>query len=147
MRFSSFILALVTAIFPFAASKADNCQFTFRCQGSICERVLPSSCIVNVPAANVVITAPSSTTNFDSSVTGTTSTNPAFVRPDQSGSTSTPPSTLPSTPPIGPSCAENGSCYGDTSNINGMPKTNHVNGYFRRDGTYVRGHYRSSGRR
>jgi hypothetical protein len=28
-----------------------------------------------------------------------------------------------------------------------MPKTNHVNGYFRRDGTYVRGHYRSSGKR
>jgi hypothetical protein len=28
-----------------------------------------------------------------------------------------------------------------------MPKTNHVNGYFRRDGTYVRGHFRSSGRR
>jgi hypothetical protein len=48
---------------------------------------------------------------------------------------------------LGSGCAENGSCYGDVSNINGMPKTNHVNGYFRRDGTYVRGHYRSSGRK
>jgi len=40
-------------------------------------------------------------------------------------------------------CAENGSCYGDP-NINGVPKTVHVNGYYRRDGTYVRGHYRSA---
>ena len=43
----------------------------------------------------------------------------------------------------GLACAENGSCYGDISNITGLPKTTHVNGYFRRDGTYVRGHYRS----
>ena len=42
-----------------------------------------------------------------------------------------------------PLCAENGSCYGDISNITGLPKTTHVNGYYRKDGTYVRGHYRS----
>jgi len=40
-------------------------------------------------------------------------------------------------------CAENGSCYGDISTITGRPKTTHVQGYFRKDGTYVRGHYRS----
>jgi hypothetical protein len=40
-------------------------------------------------------------------------------------------------------CAENGSCYGDP-NVNGVPKTVHVNGYYRKDGTYVRGHYRSA---
>ncbi len=40
-------------------------------------------------------------------------------------------------------CAENGSCYGDISSITGIPKTTHVRGYYRRDGTYVRGHYRS----
>ena len=40
-------------------------------------------------------------------------------------------------------CAENGSCYGDISNITGLPKTIQVNGYFRNDGTYVRGYYRS----
>ena len=40
-------------------------------------------------------------------------------------------------------CAENGSCYGDVSNITGLPKTTHVDGYYRKDGTYVRGHYRS----
>lgn len=42
-----------------------------------------------------------------------------------------------------PGCAENGSCYGDISTITGLPKTTHVGGYYRRDGTYVRGHYRS----
>jgi hypothetical protein len=40
-------------------------------------------------------------------------------------------------------CAENGSCYGDISTETGRPKTVQVQGYFRKDGTYVRGHYRS----
>jgi hypothetical protein len=40
-------------------------------------------------------------------------------------------------------CAENGSCYGDISDVTGLPKTNLVSGYFRSDGTYVRGYYRS----
>ena len=40
-------------------------------------------------------------------------------------------------------CAENGSCYGDISPSTGNPKTVKVQGYFRKDGTYVRGHYRS----
>lgn len=40
-------------------------------------------------------------------------------------------------------CAENGSCYGDLSAITGRPKTIQVRGYYRKDGTYVRGHYRS----
>lgn len=40
-------------------------------------------------------------------------------------------------------CAENGSCYGDISPNTWRPKTVHVPGYFRKDGTYVRGHYRS----
>lgn len=39
-------------------------------------------------------------------------------------------------------CAENGSCYGDL-NSSGVPKEVFVNGYYRSDGTYVRGHYRS----
>lgn len=45
--------------------------------------------------------------------------------------------------PYQPGCAENGSCYGDVSVATGRPKTTHVRGYYRRDGTYVRGHYRS----
>lgn len=40
-------------------------------------------------------------------------------------------------------CAENGSCYGDISALTGRPKTVSVGGYFRSNGTYVRGHYRS----
>ncbi|TCD01933.1 hypothetical protein EYB45_10955 [Erythrobacteraceae bacterium CFH 75059] len=40
-------------------------------------------------------------------------------------------------------CAENGSCYGDISEITGNPKTIEVQGYYRSDGTYVRGHFRS----
>ena len=43
-------------------------------------------------------------------------------------------------------CAENGSCYGDISTATGRPKTVEVRGYYRKDGTYVRGHYRSRGR-
>jgi hypothetical protein len=46
-----------------------------------------------------------------------------------------------------PLCAENGSCYGDISSFTGRAKTVHVSGYYRRDGTYVRGHYRSRPRR
>ena len=41
--------------------------------------------------------------------------------------------------------AENGSYYGERSSITGRSKTVYVNGYFRKDGTYVRGHYRSNG--
>jgi hypothetical protein len=146
MRFSGFILALVAAVFPIAESRADNCQFTFRCQGNICERVLPEFCTVNAPTANVVINAPpSAATGVDSSISGSTSTNPAFIRPEQISGNLTPPP-APVTPNLS-GCAENGSCYGDISNINGMPKTQSINGYFRKDGTYVRGHYRSSGRR
>jgi len=42
--------------------------------------------------------------------------------------------------------AENGSYYGETSKATGRPKTVHVQGYYRKDGTYVRGHYRSKPR-
>lgn len=146
MRFFSFILALVTAVFLIPESRADNCQFTFKCQGNICERVITTSCSGNIPTANVVVSAPlSPTISVDSSFTGSTSTSAAFAKPDQSSGIPTP--TPTPAPSVGTGCAENGSCFGDISNINGMPKTNHVNGYFRKDGTYVRGHYRSSGRR
>src|SRR5437762_513972 len=50
--------------------------------------------------------------------------------------------TVPSTAGTG-LCAENGSCYGDL-NANGVAKTVHVDGYYRKDGTYVRGYYRSA---
>lgn len=49
----------------------------------------------------------------------------------------------PSSYRIQPYIAENGSYYGQL-NQNGVPKTVRVRGYFRRDGTYVQGHYRSA---
>ena len=56
---------------------------------------------------------------------------------------STPPAPPRSPIPPNPSCSESGSCYGDISSATGLPKTVDVPGYYRRDGTYVRGYYRS----
>jgi hypothetical protein len=142
MRFLVLALAFIAAILPIAESRADNCQFTFRCQGNICERVLPEACSTNIPASSATVVAPSHTATFVAPALETPPAGQSFVGSEQRPG-------LPSNPipPGGAGCSENGSCYGDISNINGMPKTNHVNGYFRRDGTYVRGHYRSSGRR
>lgn len=81
--------------------------------------------------------------------TGTASTAPAVV-PRYTAPTPpaysppvylSPPPAPASTPRFG--CSESGSCYGDISPATGRPKTVHVPGYFRKDGTYVRGHYKS----
>lgn len=42
-----------------------------------------------------------------------------------------------------PAISESGSYYGETSERTGLPRTIYVNGYYRRDGTYVRSYYRS----
>lgn len=52
------------------------------------------------------------------------------------------PSSIPTTTPRG-GCAENGSCFGDVSSLTGRPKTTYVRGYYRKNGVYVRSHYRS----
>jgi hypothetical protein len=49
----------------------------------------------------------------------------------------------PRGPPAVNGVAENGSYHGETSTLTGKPKTVEVRGYYRKDGTYVRGHYRS----
>lgn len=49
--------------------------------------------------------------------------------------------------PVYSNGAENGSYYGQVSDSTGRPKTVYVNGYYRKDGTYVRSHYRSTPRR
>jgi micrococcal nuclease len=55
---------------------------------------------------------------------------------------------FPSAAPVSkPSVAENGSSYGEISQRTGRPKTVYVQSYVRRDGTYVRSHFRSSPRR
>jgi len=72
-----------------------------------------------------------------------TSSQPAAQQPSSNSSFQ---ATQPS-PIYSRACAENGSCYGDTSVNTGRPKTVRVGGYYRGDGTYVRGHYRSKPRR
>ena len=72
--------------------------------------------------------------------------SPSVITPsvNTGGRNYSPPSySLQQQPTYAVPCAENGSCYGDISSITGIPKTVSVQGYFRRDGTYVRGHYRS----
>lgn len=60
-----------------------------------------------------------------------------------SSAASAAPTGTSSDPCFTPSVAENGSAYGETSERTGLPKTVYVRGYYRRDGTYVRSHYRS----
>ena len=63
------------------------------------------------------------------------------VQHEPVGATQVPPRSASA--PITPACSESGSCYGDISTITGLPKTNYVSGYTKRDGTVVRGYYRS----
>jgi len=158
MRILGVVLAVIAAILPIADARADNCQFTFRCQAGICERVSPASCSGIAPAAKVdVIAPPAAAASVVAPAPDAAARSLVLVQPLQSAGNTTAapllapapaPAPLPAPPPpAGLGCAENGSCYGDLSTINGTPKTTQVDGYFRRDGTYVRGHYRSSGRK
>src|SRR5688572_9631896 len=56
---------------------------------------------------------------------------PSYTPTTDQSSVISAPSALPQYP-----CAENGSCYGDISSATGRPKTVHVQGYWRRNGTY-----------
>jgi hypothetical protein len=145
--FISLLLSLVTGF-------ANACPEQFVCTQVGCERVPVASCSSGGSPANQVHPSTSGSTTFGPShsalFSNQTSAASAPVSPVVEGSSPQavlPPAQQPSGPAYAPGCAENGSCYGDISTVNGMPKTTHVNGYFRRDGTYVRGHYRSSGRR
>lgn len=53
----------------------------------------------------------------------------------------------PPTTTYQPTVAKSGSRYGGTSRATGRSNTVHVRGYYRKDGTYVRSHYRSAPRR
>lgn len=46
-------------------------------------------------------------------------------------------------PTLSSDYCRNSNYYGATSCATGLPKTQHVNGYYRRNGTYVRPYYRS----
>jgi hypothetical protein len=139
-----FYFAFLALFIAHSGVSADTCQFTFKCQGSICERVVPSSCAPSTVSNAVVITSPTAASQLAATAATNSPTTPFVARSNETVKSQ---DSLPSAQISGVGCAENGSCYGDISNVNGMPKTTHVNGYFRNDGTYVRGHYRSSGKR
>jgi hypothetical protein len=139
MRSLLLILLLLTA----GTNIRAECPYTFSCTAQGCAKVTETSCTIPEPQ-----TPDKNGGGFTSSSSAAT-----FVSPTTRNSTS--PNYLPSSPSNSApnknagsayGCAENGSCYGDVSSVNGTPKTIHVDGYYRRDGTYVRGHYRSRGR-
>jgi hypothetical protein len=133
MKSILFLLLLLNSFFSYA-----DCPSQTVCRSGSCYQEEIPNCRV---AGNVKVISPSvSETDYQNwykkdnqqiyeNKTSTTSSNPPKNKTYNS-----------------PSCAENGSCYGEMSSVNGLPKTTHVQGYYRKDGTYVRGHYRSKGR-
>ena len=126
----SFALLTFAVLAP--ANAQEDCTNSYICTTSGCNKVkqcTPAS------AGGIVITPSTPGASYravpsDGAATNITSTT----------------SSAQTTKPISPySCAENGSCYGDVSAATGREKTVPVQGYYRRDGTYVRGHYRSKG--
>lgn len=134
---------------------ANACPEQFVCDQNGCKRVPVASCSsdhavsghYSPPASSSTTYGPTHSVLFSSNSATVSSPSPAITYQTNVPHVNAPPIPQQSTHAFAPACAENGSCYGDISSINGMPKTTHVNGYYRRDGTYVRGHYRSSGRR
>lgn len=146
---------LFSLLLSFFVGSAYACPEQFVCTQAGCERVPVASCSSGGTPANPVHPSISGSTTFGPSHSALFSNraSAAAELPVERVGEVSPPAAFqplvqqPPGPAYAPSCAENGSCYGDISGVNGIPKTNHVNGYFRRDGAYVRGHYRSSGRR
>jgi hypothetical protein len=68
-----------------------------------------------------------------------------FLNPASAKNYSKPYPQYQQTPPSSyePSVAENGSYRGQYSERTHRPKNDHAHGYNRKDGTHVRGHYRS----
>jgi hypothetical protein len=137
MKIAYALLCLLTA--GYGSIALAECPHTFSCDQRGCAKVVDPSCELPVarPPAPPSSAQPAPFLLQRDSNTGLATAASGY----QSGITPGP-STFPaSTSTYG--CAENGSCYGDISNITGAPKTIAVQGYYRSDGTYVRGHYRS----
>jgi hypothetical protein len=113
---------------------------------------LIAALLVGCASSPQVASAPAS--YYEAPAAAVTSANPYYVPVFVPGVITAPQSTygnaqvtayepvvLPA--PVYGSFAENGSYYGQP-NVNGVPKTVALGGYTRKDGTYVRGHYRSS---
>lgn len=95
------------------------------------------ACLTGADACDLNTLSPEQLQALVTARTNAVRNSPAGVRP----------STAPYPATVATRCAENGSCYGDISPRTGRPRTVPVRGYYRRDGTYVRGHYRSPPRR
>ncbi len=111
-----------------------------------------SAFMVGCASSSQVASAPAS--YYQAPAAAVTSANPNYVPVFVPGVITVPQSVYGNTAvtsyepvvlpaPVYGSVAENGSYYGQP-NVNGVPKTVAVGGYYRKDGTYVRGHYRSS---
>jgi hypothetical protein len=111
------------------------------------------SSVASVPTQKIATPASYGTRNYPNTTYSSASTQngwvkqPTVIRGDL-GSVAIQPSVISplpgyviTTPSVG--IAQNGSYYGQP-NSNGIPKTVAVNGYYRKDGTYVQGHYRSA---
>ena len=129
-----FIFYLLFCILSLTKLLAE-CPHTFICSQQGCAKVTDTNCSLPEQLNSSQLT--------NSENTKLNSQGAIFVSPNNNSQiNSKNNAAIP--PTVG--CAENGSCYGDTSAINGLPKTTQVDGYFRKDGTYVRGYYRSKGR-
>jgi hypothetical protein len=113
---------------------------------------LIAALLVGCASSPQVASAPAS--YYEAPAAAVTSANPNYVPVFVPGVITVPQSVYGSTAvtsyepvvlpaPVYGAVAENGSYYGQP-NVNGVPKTVAVGGYYRKDGTYVRGHYRSS---
>lgn len=108
-----------------------NCPSTFICNGNNCTTISDSLCEIPKPQS-ADFTKKDSNTDSKNFYTNTQTIKAENNKVPNSNLTTS----------FG-ACAENGSCYGDTSSINGRPKTVEVQGYYLSNGTYVRGYYRS----
>jgi hypothetical protein len=78
--------------------------------------------------------------------------SPLLISPSPEGRTSALPAPTPGFNPLlvpssDPAVAENGDIRGADNDGDGRAEPVHVRGYYRKDGTYVRGHYRARPRR
>jgi hypothetical protein len=140
--FKSALLLFLFSTLP--AANAADCGYVFKCANGVCERAAGSECAATTSGGVTTVVTPSARPVGAASAVDTSSSSAVISRPP---AVTAPPTTSSNPPGYGAPCAENGSCYGDISTVNGTPKTIHVDGYYRKDGTYVRGHYRSKGTR
>ena len=108
MKIRNLYITFFALFIALSGVRADSCQFTFKCQGSICERVQVGSCSNNVSSNAVVITSPPSPPSTPVTVTTGLSNSTAVPFVFRSADVSKSPENLPSAPFSGVGCAENG---------------------------------------